>query len=45
MQVLSEEQRLELLSTEVERKIRGPKMEEITGDCRKLHKERLHFRY
>lgn len=40
--ILMEEHRLRVLQNKVMRKTFGPKREEVTGDWRKLYKEKLH---
>jgi hypothetical protein len=40
--MLREEQRLTVFETRVLRRIFGPKRDEITGECRKLHTEELY---
>jgi hypothetical protein len=35
--------RLRVFENRVLRRIFGPKREEVTGECRKLHSEELHF--
>jgi hypothetical protein len=39
---LREEHRLEAFENRVLRRIFGPKMDEVTGEWRKLHNEELH---
>jgi hypothetical protein len=39
---LNYEHRLRVLENRAPRKIFGPKREEVTGECRKLHKVELH---
>jgi hypothetical protein len=43
--MLREEHRLRVFENRVLRKIFGPKRDEVTGDWRKLHNERLHSLY
>jgi hypothetical protein len=38
---LREEHRLRVFENRVLRRIFGPKMDEVTGECRKLHNEEL----
>jgi hypothetical protein len=40
-----EEQRLRMFENSVQRRIFGPKTDEVTGDWRKLHNEKLHILY
>jgi hypothetical protein len=42
---LREEHRLRVFENRVLRRIFGPKRDEITGECRKLHSEELHILY
>jgi hypothetical protein len=42
---LREEHRLKVSENRVLREIFGPKRDEVTGDCRKLHNEELHNLY
>jgi hypothetical protein len=42
---LTEERRLRVFANRVFRRIIGPKGDEVTGGCRKLHKEELHNMY
>jgi hypothetical protein len=42
---LREEHRLRVFENRVLRKISGPKRDEVTGDWRKLHNEKLHNLY
>ena len=42
---LREERRLRVFENKVLRKIFGPKKDEITGECRKLHNAELHASY
>jgi hypothetical protein len=42
---ISEEHRLRVFENRVLRRIFGPKRNEITGECRKLHNEELHILY
>jgi hypothetical protein len=39
---LKEEHRLGVFENRVLRRIFGPKRDEVTGECRKLHNEELH---
>jgi hypothetical protein len=39
---LREEHRLRVFENKVLRRIFGPKRDEVTGECRKLHNEELH---
>jgi hypothetical protein len=39
---LREEQRLQVFENRMLRRIFGPKRDEVTGDWRKLHNEKLH---
>jgi hypothetical protein len=41
--VLREEHRLRVFENRVLRRIFGPKRDEVTGECRKLHNEELHI--
>jgi hypothetical protein len=38
---LREEHRLRVFENRVQRRIFGPKKDEVTGECRKLHNEEL----
>jgi hypothetical protein len=42
---LREEHRLRVFEKRVLRRIFGQKGDEVTGDCRKLHNEKLHNMY
>jgi hypothetical protein len=42
---LREEHRLKMFENRVLRRIFGPKRDDVTGDCRKLHNEELHNLY
>jgi hypothetical protein len=42
---LKGEHRLKVFENRVLRRILGPKRDEVTGDCRKLHNEELHKLY
>jgi hypothetical protein len=42
---LREEHRLRLFENRVLRRIFGPKMDEVTGEWRKLHNEEVHNQY
>jgi hypothetical protein len=42
---LREEQRLRVFENRVLRRIFGPKRDEVTGECRKLHNEEVHNLY
>jgi hypothetical protein len=42
---LREEQRLRVFENRVLRRIFGPKRDEVTGECRRLHKEELNDLY
>jgi hypothetical protein len=42
---LREEHRLRVFENRVLRRIFGPKRDEVTGGCRKLHNEELHNLY
>jgi hypothetical protein len=42
---LREERRLRVFENRVLRRIFGPKSEEVTGECRKLHNQKLHDLY
>jgi hypothetical protein len=42
---LREEHTLEVFENRVLRRIFGPKRDEVTGECRKLHNEELHDLY
>jgi hypothetical protein len=42
---LREENRLRVFENRVLRRIFEPKRDEVTGSCRKLHKEKLHNLY
>jgi hypothetical protein len=42
---LREEHRLEVFENRVLRRIFGPKRDEVTGEWRKLHNEKLHDLY
>jgi hypothetical protein len=42
---LREEQRLKMLDNEMPRKLFGPKRDEVTGEWRKLRKEKLNDLY
>jgi hypothetical protein len=39
---LREERRLKVFENRVLRRVFGPKRDEVTGECRKLHNEELH---
>jgi hypothetical protein len=40
---IREEHRLRVFENRVLRRIFGPKMDEVTGECRKLHNEEIHY--
>jgi hypothetical protein len=42
---LREEHRLKVFENKILRRIFGPKMDEVTGEWRKLHNEELHILY
>jgi hypothetical protein len=42
---LRQEHRLRVFENRVLRRIFGPKTDEVTGECRKLHNEELHNLY
>jgi hypothetical protein len=42
---LKEEHRLRVLENTLLRRLFGPKGDEVTGDCRKLYDEELHYLY
>jgi hypothetical protein len=42
---LREERRVRVLENRVLKRIFGPKRDEVTGECRKLHKEELNNPY
>jgi hypothetical protein len=42
---LREEHSLKVFHNRVLRRIFGPKRDEVTGECRKLHNEELHILY
>jgi hypothetical protein len=43
--ILREELRLRVFESRVLRRILGPKRDEVTGECRKLHNEELNDLY
>jgi hypothetical protein len=43
--ILREEHRLRVFENRVLKRIFGPKRDEVTGGCRKLHNEELHNLY
>jgi len=43
--LLKEERRLSVFENRVLRRILGPKKDEVTGECRKLHNEELNDLY
>jgi hypothetical protein len=40
---LREQHRLRVFENRVLRRIFGPKRDEVTGECKKLHKEKLNY--